>query len=211
MVPVVWAKTAGALRSVQAAATDAAHAWRAASGGRTLSGTAGALLFGPRVHLHGCGGERGGGGRRGRGGRAERDVALHGAAELHQVRVSGFRGEREYRGCGAVDRNAARDQVREHGERHGERLAPNASQLGQRRRRRAGAERRGRGRQLGRRSGGAEGVGRLGGLERGESRREQQRQGPPTVTTELGAPYSSSRAAGAAGSASHLTPSTRNA
>src|SRR5437764_859086 len=159
MVPVVWAKTAGALRSVQAAATDAAHAWRAASGGRTLSGTAGALLFGPRVHLHGCGGERGGGGRRGRGGRAERDVALHGAAELHQVRVSGFRGEREYRGCGAVDRKAARDQAREHG----------------------------------------------------ESRREQQRQEPPTVTTELGAPYSSSRAAGAAGSASHLTPSTRNA
>src|SRR6184192_4729004 len=80
MVAVVWAKTAGALRSVQAAATDAAHAWRAASGGRTLSGTAGALLFGPRVYLHGCGGERGGGGRRGRGGRAERDVALHGAA-----------------------------------------------------------------------------------------------------------------------------------
>src|SRR5438094_915600 len=153
MVPVVWAKTAGALRSVQAAATDAAHAWRAASGGRTLSGTAGALLFGPRVHLHGCGGERGGGGRRGRGGRAERDVALHGAAELDQVRVSGFRGEREYCGCGAVDRNAARDQ----------------------------------------------------------GRRDQQRQEPPTVTTELGAPYSSSRAAGAAGSASHLTPSTRNA
>src|SRR5437588_12273506 len=131
MVAVVWAKTAGALRSVQAAATDAAHAWRAASGGRTLSGTAGALLFGPRVDLHGCGGERGGGGRRGRGGRAERDVALHGAAELDQVRVSGLRGEGEH-GCGcAVDRNTAPDQVGEHGERHGERLAPNASPLGQ--------------------------------------------------------------------------------
>src|SRR5438477_12289206 len=102
MVPVVWAKTAGALRSVQAAATDAAHAWRAASGGRTRSGTAGALLFGPRVHLHGCGGERSGsgGGGRGRGWRTEGDVALHGAAELDQVRVSRSRGEGEHRARG---------------------------------------------------------------------------------------------------------------
>src|SRR5205807_8531888 len=76
-----------------------------------VSGTTGALLAGPRVHLDGCGGDRGGGGGRGRGWRTKRDVALHGAAELDQIRVSRFRGEGEHRGRGAVDRNAARDQV----------------------------------------------------------------------------------------------------
>src|SRR5207302_2775968 len=58
-----------------------------------------------------------------------------------------------------------------------------------------------------------------GGRARDESRRDQagsepapvRRHEPPTVTTELGVPNSSSRAAGAAGSASQLTPSTRNA
>ena len=50
-----------------------------------------------------------------------------------------------------------------------------------------------------------------GGLERDEGRPDQQYHEPPTVTTELGAPNSSSRAAGAAGSASHATPSTRKA
>src|SRR2546430_17451676 len=58
-----------------------------------------------------------------------------------------------------------------------------------------------------------------GGGARGESRHDQagaepapvQRHEPPTVTTELGVPNSSSRATGAAGSATQLTPSTRNA
>jgi len=212
------------------------------------------------------------------------DVAVHGAAELDQVRVSCFRGEREHRGRGAVDRHAAPDQVREHGERHGERLPPDASQLGQRRRLRSGAERCGRRSELGRRGRGAEGIARVAQIEgqpadrgddavsrgpfgrtfegalhqrlggergracridqrrddrpgdrveprqpriellrvgcgRHESGRDQagadpvppHRHVPPTVTTELGVPNSSSRAAGAAGSASHLTPSTRKA
>src|SRR5256885_813119 len=96
IVLVVWAAGARAPTSDHAAATDAAHACLAALGGRTLSGTAGALLACPRVDLHVCGraSDRGGGGRRGRGWRTEGDVALHGAAELDQVRVSCFRGER---------------------------------------------------------------------------------------------------------------------
>src|SRR5207248_1022455 len=192
MVAVVWAKTAGALRSVQAAATDAAHAWRAASGGRTLSGTAGAPLFGPRVHLHGCGGDRGGGGRQ----LGRRSGGAEGVARVAQVHGQPADGSNDpvrrgplgralegtlHQRLGGEGHRARRIDQRRH-DRPADRVETLESWIGP-----------------------------LGGLERDESRREQQRQEPPTVTTELGAPYSSSRAAGAAGSASHLTPSTRNA
>src|SRR5204863_6616485 len=44
-----------------------------------------------------------------------------------------------------------------------------------------------------------------------EQRRNDHSLFPPTVTTELGVPNSSSLATGAAGSARHSTPFTRNA
>src|SRR6266568_1216963 len=66
----------------------------------------GGLDIGARVHTH----------RRGRAGRrAEGDVALHRAAEFHQIGIASLRGEREHRDGGAVGRDAARDQVGEHG------------------------------------------------------------------------------------------------
>src|SRR6059058_1509884 len=102
-VPVIWAAAAGTPTSNHAGVTHAPQARLApvASRGPT-SGATGALPAGPRIHLHGRGGGGRGGSRSGR--RAERDVALDGAPELHEVRVSSPRGEGEHAGRGAVHR-----------------------------------------------------------------------------------------------------------
>src|SRR5437667_9146818 len=124
-VPVVWAVARAPKRDV-AAARDAAQACRAAGAGRTGLGAAGALLAGPRVHSH-VRGRRRSRSRRGGGG-AQRDVALDGAPEFDEVRVSGSRGKGEYGGGSTVDGDSARHQVGEHGERHGKGLSASLPQ-----------------------------------------------------------------------------------
>src|SRR6059036_152166 len=97
-VPVTWAVDAGLPKSEHAAVTDAAQARLAPVARRATSGATGTLLAGAGIHLHGRGRGVGGGcgGRRGR--RAERDVALDGTPELHEVRVSSPRREGEHGG-----------------------------------------------------------------------------------------------------------------
>src|SRR5207247_7346669 len=122
-VPVIWAAAAGTPTSNRAAVTHAPQARLApvASRGAT-SGATGALPAGPRIHLQGRGGRGVGGGRGGSrsGWRAERDVALDGAPELHEVGVSSPRGEGEHGGRGAVHRDSAGDAVGGYDERHGQ-------------------------------------------------------------------------------------------
>src|SRR5882724_12705977 len=139
-VAVVWAADVRTPNTDVAAASDAVQTCRAAGAGRTGLRAAGALLAGPRVHEHVRGRRRGRGS--GRRGCAQSDVTLDGATELDQVRVSGPRGEAEYRSGRAVDGDPARHEIGEHRERHGKGLAPSVPQLGQGRLGSPGAERR---------------------------------------------------------------------
>src|ERR1044072_1043683 len=67
--------------------------------------------------------------RRSRGWRAEGAITLYGAAKLYEIGVARVRRERQYCGGGAVGWDAARHQVREHRECHGQRRPPRRAQF----------------------------------------------------------------------------------
>src|SRR5947208_3270855 len=199
-VPVIWAAAAGTPTSNRAAVTHAPQARLApvASRGAT-SGATGALPAGPRIHLQGRGG-RGAGAELGR--RRRRAERVPGAAEISREALHG--GDDEVPGCllGRTFERALHKRLR------GEPGGPGGIDEGPHRclrlRREAGEPRILPGGPAGDERRGE----RTGG---GDPRAVTSHQELPTVTTELGEPNSSSRAAGAVGSASQRVPSTKKA